>query len=1287
MLLPFDSPLPHLFFFRLSLGLLAHAQRMKPRRSRPRSAVMVMDDAEPMPLASSTPASHDASPTNADGRGRRRSSIAIADQENPLDSSPGVHTYLWDSPDAYTASAADAANPVQRFHGAVVYHDYQGQGNEGVGASSAMRARASVDGVPVSRSFSVNAAHPAPPLEASASAAQRAARLHATHAMVSSPEQSPIRDTRTRHATTNAPPSPARYDTIRPSPRDNAPAQTVSDGQPRVFYQSSVSSPSQRSPSSPHHSSPSRAQRSTMRGPQYPGSPASRRRTGGLQPASTTALPTPSNAEIVVQSHTPLRHGPLDMVEVEQSPIRAPDRNAVRAFNHRQSEQVAAAEMQYLQQELLKARRDLINMHTKLDIKDRKLSASLLSIKLFWAPELEKERRAKTMEKQRAEAAEILLREQEQRNGVYISRIQQFQRMFDDLQRGFNVSKADLADTKDVDADKPSSQKELQALRKELATTKRQLALLQAEADMTSLITGEAFDETQPAQSASTTADLEALHTAQEERNQLGNQLSLANLKLTDLQKEHARLKSTHSATLEDLEDAIALRDDLRQQLHERERQNQAQLDQMRRSTDEELDMLQQRLAEARDDVTAEATKRQTAETRLQDLEGDLEDARAEVARLQHQMAAVRLDHEQHANTAAAQATETSQEVQSLREELNAAEERLQEHQSALQAAKQQLAAAEATEKRQEATRTALEQQITDLQAAREQLAEQAAARQAQVDEVTVTCQHLESSVNELQTALETAQTRALERQAELEQLERQNSELLSRIEFIEHSSTSTRDEGAARLADVQRQLALAHTEVEQERKHAAELRQAVEEKAAALAAAQQQLVSLETDRASTERALLAKQEAAVTENAHLLKRLEAAEERIAQTRQEVEREAATRSNENNRAAEEKLTAARNDLKRARADIRHSSPSAYMQHKIAAKNLQAAQEEAHKLRSNIKNLETELGKVRDTLKSKVEQHRTASKNAQASQDNLNRRLTAAQREVEQAKQALRTAEKEMTTLKASATAQQASLVKSREHVKKLEGAKARLQKELEDKSDAVHSLEEDVARVQAELSARLASQETSQRSQQKQSGELDTLRARVCELQDKLIFERSERLLERVSDLDARIAQLEMAGATRHATEIGDLRRQREQDVQLLREQFEARQALAVSQQEAMHDTSREDENDSREKLENREVEAVRLRKYIDQLLGEILRQDEPVASAIMTGLPRLQQDDPLSTAQIYAMSETELRRMIKKRDEDNQQLEAYVDSLLQKIVEHKPSILEVMSFTGDAHS
>ena len=70
--------------------------------------------------------------------------------------------------------------------------------------------------------------------------------------------------------------------------------------------------------------------------------------------------------------------------------------------------------------------------------------------------------------------------------------------MFDDLQRGLNVSKADLADTKDLDADKPSAQKELQALREELATTKRQLALLQAEADMTSLITGEAFDETHP---------------------------------------------------------------------------------------------------------------------------------------------------------------------------------------------------------------------------------------------------------------------------------------------------------------------------------------------------------------------------------------------------------------------------------------------------------------------------------------------------------------------------------------------------------------------------------------------------------------------------------------------------------------------------------------------------------------------------------------------------------------------------------------------------------------------
>lgn len=44
--------------------------------------------------------------------------------------------------------------------------------------------------------------------------------------------------------------------------------------------------------------------------------------------------------------------------------------------------------------------------------KERKLSASLLSIKLFWGPELEREKRTRLAERKRADRAEALLKTQ-----------------------------------------------------------------------------------------------------------------------------------------------------------------------------------------------------------------------------------------------------------------------------------------------------------------------------------------------------------------------------------------------------------------------------------------------------------------------------------------------------------------------------------------------------------------------------------------------------------------------------------------------------------------------------------------------------------------------------------------------------------------------------------------------------------------------------------------------------------------------------------------------------------
>ena len=45
------------------------------------------------------------------------------------------------------------------------------------------------------------------------------------------------------------------------------------------------------------------------------------------------------------------------------------------------------------------------------------------------------------------------------------------------------------------------------------------------------------------------------------------------------------------------------------------------------------------------------------------------------------------------------------------------------------------------------------------------------------------------------------------------------------------------------------------------------------------------------------------------------------------------------------------------------------------------------------------------------------------------------------------------------------------------------------------------------------------------------------------------------------------------------------------------------------------------------ERLEVRDANTSRLRRYIDQLLAEVLKQDDRVATAILTGLPRVQQD------------------------------------------------------------
>jgi hypothetical protein len=115
-----------------------------------------------------------------------------------------------------------------------------------------------------------------------------------------------------------------------------------------------------------------------------------------------------------------------------------------------------------------------------------------------------------------------------------------------------------------------------------------------------------------------------------------------------------------------------------------------------------------------------------------------------------------------------------------------------------------------------------------------------------------------------------------------------------------------------------------------------------------------------------------------------------------------------------------------------------------------------------------------------------------------------------------------------------------------------------------------------------------------------------------------------------VSEKDARIAALEMAGAKKFKKEIDSLQLARADDLRALKEQFDKRAALIAAMNSSRDSLDRSRDHGTREdcldKLELREAESRRLRAYIDQLLAEVLKQADNVSVSIMTGLPRLQQ-------------------------------------------------------------
>ena len=80
--------------------------------------------------------------------------------------------------------------------------------------------------------------------------------------------------------------------------------------------------------------------------------------------------------------------------------------------------------------------------------------------------------------------------------------------------------------------------------------------------------------------------------------------------------------------------------------------------------------------------------------------------------------------------------------------------------------------------------------------------------------------------------------------------------------------------------------------------------------------------------------------------------------------------------------------------------------------------------------------------------------------------------------------------------------------------------------------------------------------------------------------------------------------------------------------------------------------------------LQVRQTEARRFRRYIDQLLAEVLQQEAEVQAAVMTGLPRLQQDEPADPNAFAQLPRNELEQLAKQQESDNTRLENYINEV-----------------------
>ncbi|XP_019634131.1 PREDICTED: ELKS/Rab6-interacting/CAST family member 1-like isoform X5 [Branchiostoma belcheri] len=280
----------------------------------------------------------------------------------------------------------------------------------------------------------------------------------------------------------------------------------------------------------------------------------------------------------------------------------------------------------------------------------------------------------------------------------------------------------------------------------------------------------------------------------------------------------------------------------------------------------------------------------------------------------------------------------------------------------------------------------------------------------------------------------------------------------------------------------------------------------------------------------------------------------------------------------------------------------------------------------------------------------------------------------------------------------------------------------------------VDEMTQEIDRMKKHLQATNAKLASTSLSLQEKEDRLAQLRADRKKQLLEVMEMKQEALLAAISEKDANIALLELSSSKKKKTmdDVAALKREREQFVQQLKQQNQNRIKL-------MHDNFDEEMNGSSVTdgqgpspdqhlqkgpiaspsceqgpitsatdllspsgtellspsdlaspklnaqllgmLEDLQEGQRKLKAYIDHLVALSLEKDK----TLLEGLPRTQQDQVRSMEKLKELDYNELLEEYRRHEEDNASLQLYADTLLQRIADHHPDVLErvVMALEG----